>query len=170
MEKGPLVSVVMGSKSDFSIMQKCMEALDKFGIKYEVRVLSAHRTPEKTATFAKELEKRGVKVVIAGAGGAAHLAGTIASYTTLPVIGVPLPTSHLKGIDALYSTVQMPPGVPVACMALGEWGASNAAIFTLQILSLLDDFFKEKLKDYKKELSSQEVKRDEKDKNFNKGN
>ncbi len=145
----PLISVVMGSESDRPIMQRCIEALKIFDIKYEVRVLSAHRMPEKTALFAKGLEEKGIKVVVAGAGGAAHLAGVIAAYTNLPVIGVPLATSALQGIDALYSIVQMPPGIPVGCMALDKWGAFNAGIFAVQIISLLDEAIKKKLKNYR---------------------
>jgi len=162
----PLVSVVMGSSSDRPIMQKCIEALEMFEVKYEVKILSAHRTPDKTALFAKEAEERGVKVVIAGAGGAAHLAGAIAAHTTLPVIGVPLPTSYLQGIDALYSTVQMPPGVPVACMAVGEWGAFNAGIFAVQIVSFMDESLRRRLKDYKGRFLPGRIE-NEKDKNFN---
>lgn len=146
----PLISVVMGSESDRPIMQRCIEALRIFDVEYEVRVLSVHRMPEKTALFAKGLEEKGIKVVVAGAGGAAHLAGVIAAYTNLPVIGVPLATSALQGIDALYSIVQMPPGIPVGCMALDKWGAFNAGIFAVQIISLFNESIKRKLKDYRK--------------------
>lgn len=132
----PLVSVIMGSKSDSPLINNCIKTLDMFGVNYEVKVLSAHRKPQETASYAKQLEERGVKVVIAGAGGAAHLPGVVASYTSLPVIGVPIPSSSLQGIDALYSIVQMPAGVPVGCMAVGKAGAINAAIYAVQILSL----------------------------------
>lgn len=151
-----LVSVVMGSDSDRPIMKRCVQTLEMFGVGYEVRVLSAHRMPEKTASFARRLEEKGVKVVIVGAGGAAHLAGVIAAHTTLPVVGVPLPSTSLQGVDALYSTVQMPSGIPVACMAIGGSGAFNAAIFAVHILSLYQDSLKKRLKDYREKMSSKE--------------
>ena len=165
----PLVSVVMGSEFDRPLMRRCLEALEMFAIEYEVRVLSAHRMPEKTASFTKELQERGVKVVIAGAGGAAHLPGVIAAYTTLPVIGVPLPTSSLQGVDALYSIVQMPPGVPVGCMALGTWGAFNAGVFAARIIALFDQSLEKKLRDCREKISSVE-RGNEKNKDFSKGN
>jgi len=157
----PLISVVMGSESDKPIMRRCIQALEMFNVKYEVKVLSAHRMPEKTASFARGLEGRGVKVVIAGAGGAAHLAGVIAAHTTLPVIGVPLPSTSLQGIDALYSIVQMPSGVPVACMAIGGSGAFNAGIFAVEILSCYQESLREKLKDYKEKMASKEASHEE---------
>ncbi|MEA1965297.1 MAG: 5-(carboxyamino)imidazole ribonucleotide mutase [Candidatus Aerophobetes bacterium] len=147
------VSVVMGSQSDYSVMENCLKMLDKFGISYEVKVLSAHRMPELTLNYAKSLRDRGINVVIAGAGGAAHLAGVIAANTTLPVIAVPLNSSSLQGVDALYSTVQMPSGVPVACMAIGIAGAKNASILAAQILSLSSSNIENKLKRYKDELA-----------------
>ncbi|MEA3485903.1 MAG: 5-(carboxyamino)imidazole ribonucleotide mutase [Candidatus Aerophobetes bacterium] len=147
------VSVVMGSRSDYSVMENCLKMLDKFGISYEVKILSAHRMPELTLNYAKSLRERGINVVIAGAGGAAHLAGVIAANTSLPVIAVPLNSSSLQGVDALYSTVQMPTGVPVACMAIGIAGAKNAAILAAQILSLSSLEMEKKLKRYKKELA-----------------
>ncbi len=122
------VSVVMGSKSDLEVMQNCMEQLKQFKIGYEVRILSAHRTPSETHDYTTALKKRGIKVVIAAAGGAAHLAGVIAGSTTLPVIGVPMQTSALGGLDSLLSIVQMPKGIPVATTAIGKAGAINAAI------------------------------------------
>jgi len=149
------VSVVMGSKSDYPVMKECLRVLDMFDLKYEVKVLSAHRSPEATRQFSQHLEKRGIKVVIAGAGGAAHLPGFIAAHTEIPVIGVPLASSSLKGIDALYSIVQMPGGVPVACMAVGEAGARNAAILAAQILALQFSQVKIKLKEYKTLLSKE---------------
>jgi len=148
----PWVSVVIGSESDREVMKNCLALLDEFAIPYEVKVLSAHRMPEATSNYARELKSRGIKVVIAGAGAAAHLPGAVAAYTTLPVIGVPL-TSSLQGLDSLYSIVQMPAGVPVACMALGAAGAKNAAVLTAQILALSSPEIEEKLKDYKVKLA-----------------
>ena len=148
----PWVSVVIGSESDREVMKNCLALLDEFAIPYEVKVLSAHRMPEATSNYARELKFRGIKVVIAGAGGAAHLPGVMAAHTTLPVIGVPL-TSSLQGLDSLYSIVQMPSGVPVACMALGVAGAKNAAVLTAQILALSSPEIEEKLKDYKVKLA-----------------
>ena len=149
------VSVVMGSKSDYPVMKECLGMLDIFDLKYEVKILSAHRSPEATRQFSRHLEKRKIKVVIAGAGGAAHLPGFIAAHTEIPVIGVPLDSSSLKGVDALYSIVQMPGGVPVACMAIGEAGARNAAILAAQILALQFPEVKIKLKEYKTLLSKE---------------
>ncbi len=151
----PVVSVVMGSKSDYSVMESCTKMLDDFSIFYEVKVLSAHRMPEATTEYAKNLAKKGIKVVIAGAGGAAHLAGTIAANTTIPVIGVPIASSPLRGLDSLYSTVQMPGGVPVACMAIGTSGAVNAAIFAIQIISLSSSSTRKKFEDYKLSLAKE---------------
>lgn len=147
------VSVVMGSESDRSVMKNCLETLDEFTISYEVKVLSAHRMPEATASYARDLRQRGIKVVIAGAGKAAHLSGVIAAYTTLPVIGIPLASSSLQGIDALYSIVQMPGGVPVASMGIGSTGAKNAAILAAEILSLSSSDLEERLKQYKAKLA-----------------
>jgi len=147
------VSVVMGSESDRSVMKNCLETLDEFTISYEVKVLSAHRMPEATASYARDLRQRGIKVVIAGAGKAAHLSGVIAAYTTLPVIGIPLASSSLQGIDALYSIVQMPRGVPVASMGIGSTGAKNAAILAAEILSLSSSDLEKKLKQYKAKLA-----------------
>ncbi len=147
------VSVVMGSDSDLKIMSPCLEALEKFGVPFEVLISSAHRLPEKTAEFAGKAASRGVEVIIAGAGAAAHLAGVIAAWTTLPVIAVPLSGSALGGLDALYAMVQMPKGVPVATVAVD--GAFNAGILAVQILALQDPVLSEKLKDYKTELAAQ---------------
>ncbi len=136
--QNPLVGIIMGSKSDVAVMESAGRLLDQFEIPYEMKILSAHRTPDQTAEYVMELEERGVKVLIAGAGWAAHLAGVSAARTTLPVIGVPIDSSPLKGMDSLLSTVQMPPGVPVATMSIGKGGAYNAAVFAVRILSLLD--------------------------------
>ncbi len=145
-----LVAVIMGSKSDQSIMSECTRYLEHFGISSQPYILSAHRTPEKTAQFARKARDEGIKVIIAGAGMAAHLAGVIAAHTTLPVIGVPLPGSELNGVDALYSMVQMPSGVPVATMAIGKPGAINAAVFAAEILSITDDKIYKRLIEFKK--------------------
>ncbi len=147
------VSVVMGSKSDLPVMKKCLEMLDDFGVVYETKILSAHRMPDATSDYAKNIKKRGIQVIIAGAGGAAHLAGVIAANTVMPVIGVPLASSDLQGLDALYSIVQMPAGVPVACMAIGTVGAKNAAIFAVKILSLSSSQLKKKMEEYKAKLA-----------------
>lgn len=146
------VAVVMGSKSDKKVMEEAEKILERFDIPYEVKITSAHRTPKSTMEYGQALEKRGVKVVIAGAGAAAHLAGTIAAWTTLPVIGVPIDSSPLKGLDALLSTVQMPGGVPVATMAIGVAGAKNAAVFAAEIISLSDSIVKNKLEEYRADM------------------
>jgi len=148
------VGIIMGSKSDLPVMCETEKMLRSFGVRPEVKVLSAHRTPLATINYAVSAKQRGVKVIIAGAGGAAHLAGVIAAHTTLPVIGVPMTTSHLKGIDSLFSTVQMPAGVPVAAMAIGKAGAKNAAILAVQILSLEDEKLQERLAAYKRKLAA----------------
>ncbi len=160
-EKMSSVAVVMGSDSDMAVMQSCIEMLSKFGIEPVVRIISAHRTPQIAADFADNAAQNGIKVIIAAAGMAAHLAGALAGRTNLPIIGVPLiSSSGLEGVDALLSTIQMPPGVPVAAMAIGKAGAKNAAIFAVQILALSDKTLAEKLEDFKK---SQEQKVIEKD-------
>lgn len=148
-----LVSIVMGSKSDLETVQNACDVLKEFGVSYEVRVLSAHRTPTQTHQYATSLKERGVKVVIAAAGGAAHLAGVIAGNTTLPVIGIPIQTSALSGMDSLLSTVQMPKGIPVATVAIGKAGAANAAILATQILALNDVGLEKKLLEYKKKMA-----------------
>jgi len=148
--KNPIVSVVMGSESDFAVMKDAVDALSQFGVPFEVDVVSAHRTPQKMFFFAQKAIERGIKVIIAGAGGAAHLPGMIASISTLPVIGVPVESKCLKGTDSLYSIVQMPPGVPVNAMAIN--GAKNAGISAVQILALSDSTLAKKLVDYKKDL------------------
>ena len=134
----PVISIIMGSKSDWATMQKTAEVLDNFGVAYEKKVVSAHRTPDLMFKHAEEARSRGIKVIIAGAGGAAHLPGMVAAKTTLPVIGVPVKSRALSGVDSLYSIVQMPGGVPVATMAIGEAGATNAALFALRLLSVED--------------------------------
>ncbi len=149
----PKIAIIMGSQSDLETMSEAVNLLKEFGTGYEVRVLSAHRTPEDVAKFAKDARKNGIKVIIAGAGGAAALAGVIAAHTTLPVIGVPIETSSLNGLDSLLSTVQMPGGVPVASMAIGRAGAKNAAIFALEILGSSDEDTQKKLEAYKKTLA-----------------
>ena len=132
----PLVAILMGSRSDEEAMSGCGELLDRFGIPYEQHVMSAHRTPDVVRDYSVGAKDAGIEVVVAGAGGAAALPGVIAAYTPLPVIGVPLASSALEGIDALYAIVQMPPGVPVATMAVGTWGARNAAVYAARILAL----------------------------------
>ncbi len=134
----PLISIIMGSKSDWATMKKTAELLDDFGVSYEKKVVSAHRTPDLMFKHAEEARDRGIKVIIAGAGGAAHLPGMVAAKTTLPVIGVPVQSRALSGVDSLYSIVQMPGGVPVATMAIGEAGATNAALTALRILATHD--------------------------------
>lgn len=151
MEGKPLVGILMGSDSDLPVMEEAAKVLKSFGISYEMTISSAHRTPARTSEYAKTAESRGIRVIIAGAGSAAHLAGFIAAETTLPVIGVPIDSSPLNGLDSLLSTVQMPGGVPVASMAIGKAGAKNAGIFAAQILSVADETLREKLKDYRKE-------------------
>ena len=150
----PLVSIVMGSDSDLEIMRESAKALEGFGIAYEMDVTSAHRSPDRTAEYARGAAKRGVRVIIAGAGGAAHLAGVIAAHTTLPVIGVPIPSTSLNGLDSLLAIVQMPAGIPVATVAIGKPGATNAGILAAQILGLSDRDVARKLDDHKKKLAS----------------
>lgn len=155
------VAVVMGSDSDMQVMQSCVDTLSDFGIRPVVRIISAHRTPQIAAEFADNAAKDGIKVIIAGAGMAAHLAGALAAHTTLPVIGVPLaPATGLNGIDALLSTVQMPPGVPVATMAIGKAGAKNAAILAVQILALADSPLRGKLADFKNAQQKKVIEKD----------
>ena len=148
-----VVGVLMGSTSDAEVMQGCIDMLKELEIPYEVRVLSAHRTPKATAAYAESASDRGVEVLIAGAGWAAHLAGAIAGQTILPVIGVPIASSPLNGMDSLLATVQMPPGIPVATVAIGKGGAKNAAILAAQILALKYPPIKEKLSNYRKEMT-----------------
>jgi phosphoribosylaminoimidazole carboxylase PurE protein len=157
MDKRNKIAVVMGSDSDMAVMQSCIDQLADFGLEPTVRIISAHRTPQIAAEFAQNAANNGIKVIIAAAGMAAHLAGALAAKTTLPVIGVPLiSSSGLQGIDAFLSTVQMPPGVPVATVAIGEAGAKNAAILAAEILALSDENLARKLADFKK-LQEQKV-------------
>jgi 5-(carboxyamino)imidazole ribonucleotide mutase len=149
----PLVAIVIGSKSDTELVQPAVDILKDFGIESELSVISAHRTPEKAREFARSARARGIEVVIAAAGGSAHLPGVIASWSTLPVIGVPLPTSELKGTDALYSIVQMPAGIPVACVAVGSWGVKNAAYLAAEILGLKYNSIREAYEKYRSDLA-----------------
>lgn len=145
------VAIMMGSKSDLNIMEKTAKILEDFKVSYEMKVLSAHRTPKETAEYAENLRGNGVRVVICGAGASAALSGVVAAHTTLPVIGVPIDATALNGMDALLSTVQMPPGVPVGTVAIGEAGAKNAALLALRILSVHDREIETKLEKFKKE-------------------
>ena len=151
--KKALVSIVMGSDSDLEIMREAGKALDEFGIGWEMDVTSAHRSPERTAEFARKAAGRGIRVIIAGAGGAAHLAGVIAAHTILPVIGVPIPSTSLQGMDSLLATVQMPAGIPVATVAIGKPGATNAGILAAQMIGLSDAGVAGKLGAYKNKLA-----------------
>jgi phosphoribosylaminoimidazole carboxylase PurE protein len=155
---GVVVSVVMGSDSDLSVMEETVKVLEAFAIPHEIYLTSAHRTPERTAQFTRGAAKRGVRVIIAGAGAGAHLAGVIASQTLLPVIGVPIDATSLQGLDSLFATVQMPGGIPVATMAIGKAGAKNAALFAVRILALEDADLLKKLQAYVRKMA-QEVER-----------
>jgi 5-(carboxyamino)imidazole ribonucleotide mutase len=148
----PLVGVVMGSKSDSEVMQASLDVLTSLGIDYEVNFISAHRNPEKAKQYAQSARERGIEVIIAAAGMAAHLPGVLASWTTLPVIGVPMSSGELKGVDALYSIVQMPAGIPVACVAIGSTGAKNAAYLAAEILGLKHDKILKAYEKYRREL------------------
>ena len=150
----PLVGVVIGSRSDESMIQDTLRVLEELGVSYEISVISAHRSPEKTRDYARAVLGRGVQVLIAAAGGSAALPGVLASWTTLPVIGVPLPSSELNGVDALHAIVQMPPGVPVACMAIGSWGARNAAYLAAAILGLGHEDIRKAYEEYRDRLAS----------------
>ena len=149
----PLVGVLIGSKTDEQFIQPALDILKEFKIDHELTVLSAHRKPEKVRQYAVEAKSKGIAVIIAAAGSAAHLPGVVASWTTIPVIGVPLPTSDLKGIDSLYSIVQMPGGVPVACVGIGSAGAKNAALLAAQILAIKYDNIRKAFEDYKNKLA-----------------
>jgi phosphoribosylaminoimidazole carboxylase PurE protein len=148
--KKPLVGIVMGSDSDLQIMKEAAETLKRFEVPYEMRVISAHRTPDLAADYAKKAAGRGLQMIIAGAGAAAHLAGVLAASTDLPVIGVPIASTTLQGLDALLSTVQMPGGVPVATMGIGKGGAQNAGLLALRVLALKQNAWKQELKDYRR--------------------
>jgi 5-(carboxyamino)imidazole ribonucleotide mutase len=150
----PLVSIVMGSDSDLEIMREAGKALDDFAIDYEIDVTSAHRSPDRTAEYARKAAQRGIRVIIAGAGGAAHLAGVIAAHTTLPVIGVPIPSTPLNGLDSLLATVQMPAGIPVATVAIGKPGATNAGILAAQMIALADSSVAKRLETHKEKLAA----------------
>jgi len=147
----PQVAVIMGSKSDREVMQHAVDMLQHFDIVHEVQIVSAHRTPDRMFTFAEQAAGRGIQVIIAGAGGAAHLPGMVAAKTVLPVIGVPVPSAHLNGMDSLLSIVQMPRGVPVATVAIGRSGAANAGLLAAQILALQDPGLGERLRAYREE-------------------
>ena len=144
-----MIGIVMGSTSDWEVMKAAAGILEDFGVPYEAKAMSAHRTPQLVAEWASGAAKRGVKAIIAGAGGAAHLAGVVAAHTTLPVLGVPMPSGHLQGLDSLLSTVQMPKGIPVATFAIGEAGAANAALYVIAILALNDKALDKKLSEFR---------------------
>ena len=150
----PLVAVMMGSKSDWEAMRHCDETLTQFGVPHECRVISAHRTPQLASQYAAEAESRGVEVVIAAAGGAAHLAGVVAAHTVLPVLGVPMESQALKGLDSLLSTVQMPGGIPVGTLAIGAPGARNAALLSIAILANSRPELREKLKRFREDQAA----------------
>lgn len=149
-----LVAVLMGSKSDAPLVQECLDLLSALGIEHESHVMSAHRTPDKVRDFASSARERGIEVIIAAAGGSAALPGAVKAYTTLPVIGVPVPSSELKGIDALYAMAMMPPGTPVATVAIGSWGARNAALLAAEILSLGHEDIRKTYEDYRRKLAA----------------
>ena len=151
MSNQPLVGIVMGSDSDWPVMRACAETLKKFGIAYEAKVLSAHRTPDAALEYAATAQQRGMKILIGAAGGAAHLAGVLAAKTELPVRAVPMPSKHLQGLDSLLAMVQMPGGIPVATFAIGEAGATNAALFSVAMLALSDATIASKLSDFRKQ-------------------
>ena len=161
-EAKPLVAVVFASENDLGVMSEAMKALEEFGIPHEVEITSAHRSPQRTHEYVRAAEKRGVKVFIVGAGAAAHIAGVVASLTPLPVIGVPLANTALNGADALYATVQMPAGVPVATMALDKAGARNAGIFAAEVLALADPALAERVRQFKGKLEQSVAERAEK--------
>lgn len=152
------VALMMGSRNDMPVVEQAVHLLDSFGVSCEVRVLSAHRTPRQTAEYAEALAGRGVKVVICAAGGAAALAGVVAAHTSLPVIGIPLDSMGFQGLDALLSTVQMPPGVPVAAVGIGKAGAKNAALLAVRMLALSDNTLVRKLEDFSREQAEQILK------------
>lgn len=145
----PVVGIVMGSTSDWETMKAAAKVLEEFGVPYEAKAMSAHRTPKAVAAWTEAAAGNGMKAIIAAAGGAAHLAGVVAAHTTLPVLGVPMPSKHLQGLDSLLSTVQMPRGIPVATFAIGEAGAANAALFAVALLALSDAAIQKKLEDFR---------------------
>jgi len=144
-----MIGIVMGSTSDWETMKAAAKILDDFGVPYEAKAMSAHRTPQLVAEWASGAAQRGLKAIIAGAGGAAHLAGVVAAHTTLPVLGVPIPSKHLQGLDSLLATVQMPRGIPVATFAIGEAGAANAALYAIAMLALSDKVLDKKLAEFR---------------------
>ena len=144
-----MIGIVMGSTSDWETMKAAAKVLEEFGVPYEAKAMSAHRTPHAVAAWAEGADKKGMQAIIAAAGGAAHLAGVVAAHTTLPVLGVPMPSKHLQGLDSLLSTVQMPKGIPVATFAIGEAGAGNAALFAVAILAVTDKAMAKKLHDFR---------------------
>jgi 5-(carboxyamino)imidazole ribonucleotide mutase len=144
-----MIGIVMGSTSDWETMKAAAKMLEEFGVAYEAKAMSAHRTPHEVAAWAEGAAARGMKAIIAAAGGAAHLAGVVAAHTTIPVLGVPMPSKHLQGLDSLLSTVQMPKGIPVATFAIGEAGAANAALFAVAILAVTDKAIAKKLHDFR---------------------
>ncbi|KAB0664185.1 5-(carboxyamino)imidazole ribonucleotide mutase [Oryzomonas japonica] len=160
MTDSPKVLLIMGSDSDLPVMQAAGEVLQRFGIPYEMHIASAHRSPAKAMALASEAAGRGIEAIIAGAGMAAHLAGVVAAKTILPVIGVPMPGGALNGVDALYSTVQMPGGIPVATMAIGKAGAKNAGLFVVQMLALNDGRLAGALKEYRREMEDEVERKD----------
>ena len=145
-----MIGIVMGSTSDWETMKAAAKMLEEFGVPYEAKAMSAHRTPQAVAEWASNAQKNGMKAIIAAAGGAAHLAGVVAAHTTLPVLGVPMPSKHLQGLDSLLSTVQMPKGIPVATFAIGDAGAANAALFAVALLSLSSSDLQKKLTDFRR--------------------
>ncbi len=161
MKNNPIVAILMGSQSDLDTFKETAAVLKEFGICHEMRVISAHRTPEVARDFALSAEERGLKVIIAGAGKAAHLAGVLASMTLLPILGVPMATSDLGGLDSLLSTVQMPGGIPVATVAIGKAGAKNAGLMAVAILALQDNALRARLADYRKRMTEEVVKADQ---------
>ena len=154
----PLVGIVMGSTSDWETMKAAVKVLEEFGLPYEAKAMSAHRTPKAVAAWAEGAAAKGMKAIIAAAGSAAHLAGVVAAHTTLPVLGVPMPSKHLQGLDSLLSTVQMPKGIPVATFAIGEAGAANAALFAVALLALSDKGLAGKLDDFRRKQTEAALK------------
>ena len=153
-----MIGIVMGSTSDWETMKAAAKVLEEFGVPYEAKAMSAHRTPQAVAEWATNAQKNGKKAIIAAAGGAAHLAGVVAAHTTLPVLGVPMPSKHLQGLDSLLSTVQMPKGIPVATFAIGEAGAGNAALFAVALLALSDKEMAKKLDDFRRKQTESVLK------------
>ena len=149
-----MIGIVMGSTSDWEIMKAVAKMFEEFGVPYEAKAMSAHRTPQAVAEWASSAQKNGMKAIIAAAGGAAHLAGVVAAHTTLPVLGVPMPSKHLQGLDSLLSTVQMPKGIPVATFAIGDAGAANAALFAVALLSLSDSELQKKLTEFRRKQTA----------------